>query len=156
MVPGSVYQSTARAASAQKPAGSVRLRWKTSSYLPITRSVSPRRPPCLALGQPTRQSISPCTTANHPSWWLAQACHPSAILRRSSAVAWPPPTALAAYADWTVRSAHRPPHQARSSGVAYVQVDDDAVTSVSPAALAQACSRRPASGSPPLPRVTRL
>ena len=52
-----------------------------------------------------------------------------------------------------MRSAHSPPHHARSSGVAKHHVDAPGATSSKPAACAQARRNRPASGSPALRRA---
>ncbi len=53
------------------------------------------------------------------------------------------------------RSAHRPPHHARSSGVVKHQAVAEAAISPNPAARAQESRRRPASGSARLLRATR-
>lgn len=84
----------------------------------------------------------------------AQVRQPSERRCRSSCVT-PLASACAAIAEVRTRSAHMPPHQARSSSSAKHQVLDVAVTSVKPAARAQDSRRRPASGSPPLARAIR-
>ena len=57
-------------------------------------------------------------TAYPASGWVAQRRHPSAISRSSPWVARPSVTAWRAIAESVMRSAHSPPHHARSSGVA--------------------------------------
>jgi hypothetical protein len=58
-----------------------------------------------------------------------------------------------AIAESVMRSAHNPPHHARSSGVAKHHTEAPAATSSKPAACAHARRNRPASGSPALRRV---
>ena len=63
-------------------------------------------------------------------------------------------SSCSASADWVNRSAHRSPHQARSSGVAKHQVDAEGTTEVNPDSRAQWSSLRPASQLAPLSRVS--
>ena len=62
-------------------------------------------------------------------------------------------SSCSANADWVKRSAHRSPHQARSSGVAKHQVEADGTTDEKPTPRAQWSSLRPASQLAPLRRV---
>src|SRR5512132_3845417 len=98
--------------------------------------------------------ISPWTTTNQASEWLAQLCQASAHAASSSRDATPSSTARSASGEAVVRWAHVSAHHDRSPGLAKHQTDAEAVTSVKPAARAQAIRRRPASGSPPLARAT--
>lgn len=91
---------------------------------------------------------------NQPSGFRDQALHAAEMSLSSVVLAWPPSAACSAMREFTIRSAHMPPHQARSSGLEWHQIDALGVTSTAPAAWAQASSRRPASGSVPLARAT--
>ena len=75
----------------------------------------------------TRQRISPWGTVNHPSGAAAQRRHASAIRSSAVASASPSATACSANVDAVTRSAHVPPHQARSSGASKRQADELAV-----------------------------
>ena len=78
---------------------------------------------------------------------------PPAISRSSFSVARPSVTAWRAIAESVMRSAHSPPHHARSSGVAKHHNEAPGSTSSKPAACAHAKRNRPASGSPALRRA---
>ncbi len=80
---------------------------------------------------------SPWRAANQPSAEAAHRCQPSANAARSVGVAIPWASNCSAMAELVNRSAHSPPHQARSSGVAKHQVEAVATTVVNPAAWAQ-------------------
>lgn len=69
-----------------------------------------------------RHRISPCRTLNQLSGCFPQSRQAADTARSRSGVAWPPSVARSAYADARVRSAHRPLHHSRSSGVVKVQV----------------------------------
>ena len=103
-----------------------------------------------ARGQPGRATISPRSGRTSHRARPPSRARPSAIVASSSRSARPGPSAWSANAEPVTRSAQSDPHHARSSGLAKHQTLADAVTSVKPAACAQARSRRPAAGLAPV------